>query len=117
MRKFRTFFLIGLLFVLATGCTPQKDTLKFIQGSASPFHTQSFSYEMKLGHQVNSAAVDAELWQNGICTKSAPVLLPKETKKTCLFSFDRPFRGGRRREGCQRSARYGRSVRLCPDVL
>ena len=24
MKKFRTFFLIGLLFVLATGCTPQK---------------------------------------------------------------------------------------------
>ncbi len=90
MRKFRTFFLIGLLFVLATGCTPQKDTLKFIQGSASPFHTQSFSYEMKLGHQVNSAAVDAELWQNGICTKSAPVLLPKETKKlACSLLIDR----------------------------
>lgn len=90
MRKFRTFFLIGLLFVLATGCTPQKDMLKFIQGSASPFHTQSFSYEMKLGHQVNSAAVDAELWQNGICTKSAPVLLPKETKKlACSLLIDR----------------------------
>ena len=66
MKKFRTLFLIGPLFVLATGCTPQKDTLKFLQGSASPFHMQSFSYEMKLGHQVNGVAVDAELWQNGI---------------------------------------------------
>ena len=90
MKKFRTLFLIGLLFVLATGCTPQKDTLKFLQGSASPFHMQSFSYEIKLGHQVNGAAVDAELWQNGVCTKSAPILLPKETKKlACSLLIDR----------------------------
>lgn len=90
MKKFRTLFLIGLLFVLATGCTPQKDTLKFIQGSANPFHTQSFSYEVKLGHQINGAAVAAELWQNGVCTESAPVLLPKETKKlACSLLIDR----------------------------
>lgn len=86
--KTKGLFLVLLALVIClAGCTSKQDTLKFIYENAGLPNKECASYEVNIGDKVGGATVVAELWQNGECTKSTPLILNNETDKIYISIF------------------------------
>lgn len=81
MRKFSSVIVVLSMLLLMNGCGGNTDSLRFKKGNASIPHMEMFSYELNMGNKVNSGTLTAELWQNGECSKSSPVILNSQTKE------------------------------------
>lgn len=88
MKKKKLFVLllivIGIVICLGVGVNfvkkqKQEDTLKFLKENVSPTNTQCADYEVNIGKNTDSATIIAELWQDGVCTQSSPVILNTKT--------------------------------------
>lgn len=78
----RIFYIILVAVLLGTmiACTEQKDTLTFVRNEAVPANMERADYSIQIGNAVGGAAVTAELWMDGECITSAPVIINSETK-------------------------------------
>lgn len=75
---------IGIVICLGVGVNfvkkqKQEDTLKFLKENVSPINTECADYEVNIGKNVGGATIIAELWQDGVCTQSSPVILNTQT--------------------------------------
>lgn len=61
------------------------DSLQFI-ASDSPAQMQTADFTVQLGSKVHSAAVQAELWQNGECSPSEAFILSGNAKELHIFT-------------------------------
>ncbi|MDE5803608.1 MAG: hypothetical protein K2I22_11880 [Lachnospiraceae bacterium] len=59
----------------------REDTLKFVKENVTPANMQCVDYEVNLGTNVGGATIIAELWQNGACTESLPVVLNSQNSQ------------------------------------
>lgn len=75
------FITILALVICLAGCKSKQDTLKFIYENVGLPNKECASYEVNIGNKVGGATVVAELWRNGECTKSTPLILNNETDK------------------------------------
>lgn len=64
-----------------TAHSTQQDTLKFLKEDLAPANTQYADYEVNIGKNVGGATITAELWQDGVCVKSSPVVLNNQTDR------------------------------------
>ena len=74
----------GIIICLGVGVNfvkkqKQEDTLKFLKEDVSPINTEYADYEVNIGKNTNGATIIAELWQDGVCTQSSPVILNTQT--------------------------------------
>lgn len=75
---------IGIVICLGVGVNyvkkqKQEDTLKFIKENVSPINTEYADYEVNIGKNTDGATIIAELWKDGVCTQSSPVILNTQT--------------------------------------
>lgn len=76
-----------ILSLFLFGCSGQKelvnqeDYIVCQQDSPGLPNQEQIAYEFNIGNEVCQAMVRAELWQNGECRESFPVILNKGTKK------------------------------------
>ena len=87
--KYRSLIVSLLLALVLTGCANRQDSLTFIyQPSAQP-NASSANYEVRIGHDVGSAEIAAELWQNGACSQSDSLFLDSGAESLhLLFTLD-----------------------------
>lgn len=87
-KKFTGIVLIAVFTIICLGAaasyianTKKQDTLKFIKENVSPTNIQHADYEVNIGKNVIGATIIAELWQDGVCTQSTPVVLSNQTNQ------------------------------------
>ena len=75
-------FIISLVFVLSlSACSSKQDSLKCVRENETPARLQCADYEVNIGKKAGGAKIIAELWQDGSCTESTPVMINEETKE------------------------------------
>lgn len=75
---------LGVVFACRLHADPQPDYLQYT-ADANPAQNQHADFTLHLGNRVHSAAVWAELWQNGECLFSDTLLL--NASDTALHIF------------------------------
>lgn len=69
-----------LVFILS-GCSRNQDSITFVKDNVTPGNLQCADFKVNIGKKVRGAKIIAELWQNGVCTESTPVIINDETKE------------------------------------
>lgn len=64
-----------------SGSLRQQDSLTCRKTDVSPAAMEAIDYDVHLGKDVHGASIVAELWYNGICVKSHPLLLDSQASQ------------------------------------
>lgn len=90
-RKTRAWAAVVLLFLCAalgvgflTSPVSKVDSLR-LQGVSTLGRTCAADFELSIGHAVGGGTLYAELWQNGVCQRSAPAVVPASTEALHLL--------------------------------
>lgn len=90
-RKTRAWTAVVLLFLCAalgvgflTSPVSKVDSLR-LQGTSTLGSTCAADFELSIGHAVGGGTLYAELWQNGVCQRSAPAVVPASTETLHLL--------------------------------
>lgn len=74
--------IVSLVLAIAlSACSAKQDSLKFVKEDVSSANLRRADFEVNIGKNVGGARIVAELWQNGACTESAPLIISDETKE------------------------------------
>ncbi|MBS6195503.1 MAG: hypothetical protein KH828_07985 [Clostridiales bacterium] len=89
MKRIAAFIISLVLGFSLSACSGKHDTLKFVRENVTPARMQCADFEVNIGNEVGGAKIIAELWQDGACTESTPVIINDEIKEIhMMFSVD-----------------------------
>lgn len=89
MKNYIFGLILSIFILFSVSCSDKTDSITLARVDTLPNGIRAAEYKFDIGKTVGSANIIAEMWENGECTKSAPLTINDSTKTlSCILRID-----------------------------